>query len=72
MGERTRRLRCMPAMLRGRSLFLASLVAVAAAIYPDDHWSHSKELTTENAEPWIKENVDAGKTVMVRWIASEG
>jgi len=55
-------------------LLFAAAVAVAAAdsIYPSDHWSHSKELTTDNAEAWIKEQVDAGKTAMVRWIASEG
>ena len=29
-------------------------------------------LTTKNFEPFIKENVDAGKTVFVRWIASAG
>jgi hypothetical protein len=52
---------------------LATCVSlVAAGIYPDDHWSYSKELTTENAQPFIKEGVDAGKTVFVRWIASEG
>jgi hypothetical protein len=52
---------------------LAGLVAVAAAgIYPDDHWTYSTELTTSNADDFIKTNVDAGKTVFVRWIASEG
>jgi hypothetical protein len=51
----------------------ACLAAVAAAgIYPDDHWTYSTELTTSNADSFIKENVDAGKTVFVRWIASEG
>jgi len=56
-----------------RSLALAALVATAAAgIYPDDHWDFSTELTTNNADSFIKENVDAGKTVFVRWIASEG
>jgi len=56
-----------------RLVVLAALVATAAAgIYPDDHWSYSTDLTTENADNFIKENVDAGKTVFVRWIASEG
>jgi len=56
-----------------RLLCLAALAAVAAAgLYPDDHWDYSTELTTENADSFIKDNVDAGKTVFVRWIASEG
>jgi len=56
-----------------RVFIYAALVAVAAAgIYPDDHWDYSTELTTSNADDFIKTNVDAGKTVFVRWIASEG
>jgi hypothetical protein len=50
--------------------FLAS--TVSGAIYPDDHWDHATELTTENADDFVKTNVDAGKTVFIRWIASEG
>jgi len=54
--------------------FLAAFVtlAVAQGIYPDDHWNYSTELTPDNGDQFIKENVDAGKTVFVRWIASEG
>jgi len=56
-----------------RSVLLATFaVAALAGIYPDDHWNFSTELTTSNADDFIKENVDAGKTVFVRWIASEG
>jgi len=56
-----------------RSFLLVAFVATAAAgIYPDDHWSYATELTTDNADGFIKENIDAGKTVFVRWIASEG
>jgi len=56
-----------------RTLLLAAVVATAAAgIYPDDHWTYSTELTTDNADGFIKDNVDAGKTVFIRWIASEG
>jgi len=43
-----------------------------AGIYPDGHWDAVTKLTTENADSFVKENVDAGKTVFVRWIASEG
>ena len=45
---------------------------LAAGIYPEDHWSHATKLTTENADDFIKNGIDAGKTVFVRWIASEG
>jgi hypothetical protein len=57
-----------------RTGFLVAFVAVAAnaGIYPDDHWKYCTELTPDNGDSFIKENVDAGKTVFVRWIASEG
>jgi len=55
---------------------LGLLTAVAgvaqAGIYPDNHWDFSTELTADTADAFVKENVDAGKTVMIRWIASEG
>jgi len=44
----------------------------ARPIYPDDHWDFSTKLTTENFNSFITENVDLGKTVFVRTIASEG
>jgi len=43
-----------------------------AGLYPDGHWDRATELSTENADSFVKENVDAGKTVFIRWIASEG
>jgi hypothetical protein len=49
-----------------------ALILAATGIYPDGLWDHSTKLTTKNFEPFIKENVDAGKTVFVRWIASAG
>jgi hypothetical protein len=52
------------------ALTLASVAQ--AGIYPDGHWDRSTQLTTENADAFVKENVDKGKTVFVRWIASEG
>ena len=56
-------------------LFVALIVAVysvSAGIYPDDHWSFSKKLTLENFDETVKNEVDAGNTLFVRWIASEG
>jgi len=50
-----------------------SLTSLASAgIYPDGHFDRSTELSTENADAFVKENVDKGKTVFIRWIASEG
>lgn len=42
------------------------------AIYPSDHWKYSTKLTTNSFDDFIKNGVDSGKTVFVRWIASEG
>jgi len=50
----------------------AILLASSQAIYPDDHWSHSKRLTTSNFASVVEETVDSGKTLFVRWIASAG
>jgi len=55
------------------SILVGALFASAAsAIYPDDHWNHATELTAATADEFVKTNVDAGKTVIIRWIASEG
>ena len=57
-----------------RLVLAAALLSAAAvnAIYPPDHWSYSTKLTTENYAEEITKGIDAGKTVFVRWIASEG
>jgi hypothetical protein len=64
----------MPA--RAIKLILGILLAVTTttvkAIYPDDHWSYSKQLTEANFESTIQSEIDAGKTMFVRWIASPG
>ena len=39
------------------------MVAAVSAIYPADHWSYSTKLSNTIADDFIKENVDAGKTV---------
>jgi hypothetical protein len=56
------------------SVLVGALLAGAAnaGIYPDDHWTHATELTAANCDEFVKTNVDAGKTVFIRWIASEG
>jgi len=43
-----------------------------AGIYPDGHFDMSTELSTNNVDDFVKANVDAGKTVFIRWIASQG
>ena len=54
--------------------FLVATVALlftsVAAIYPDDLWSRSTKLTEDNFESVIQEEIDAGRTLFVRWIAS--
>jgi len=52
-------------------LTLACLSAVQA-IYPDGHFDIATKLTTDNFEAKVKEEVDAGRTFFVRWIASAG
>ena len=42
------------------------------AIYPEDHFTFSKKLTTSNFDTEIRGAVDGGKTMFVRWIASPG
>jgi hypothetical protein len=51
---------------------LASVAVAQAGIHPEGHWDRCTALTPETADDFVKENVDAGKTVIVRWIASEG
>jgi len=56
-------------------LLLLSLLAAPAAvagIYPGDHWSFSTKLTTDNYADTIQTEIDNGKTVFVRFIASQG
>lgn len=51
---------------------LATTAAFVAGIYPDDHWTRSTKLSVDTFDDFVKTGVDAGKTVFVRWIASEG
>lgn len=52
-------------------LFVAAVIRSAHAIYPSDHWDFSTKLTEETYHETIAAEVEAGKTVFVRWIASE-
>jgi len=55
------------------SVLAITLMGFASAgIYPDGHFDHVTKMTVANHEEVIKSNVDAGKTLFVRWIASEG
>jgi len=57
-----------------RLILSLALVAVASAatIYPDDHWTYTKKLTSDTFESEVRTVIDAGKTMFVRFIASEG
>jgi hypothetical protein len=56
----------------GVMALLAATVLLATGIYPDGHWNHVTKLTESNYEKFITDNVDSGKTLFIRWIASAG
>lgn len=62
--------------MAGNAAFLTALLAgislAAGGIYPADHFSYSTRLTANNFHETVKTTVDAGKTLFVRLIASEG
>jgi len=60
------------ALLLSVALFAAPEAVLAVGIYPDDHWTYSTKLTTSNYADTIQSEIDSGKTVFVRFIASEG
>jgi len=45
---------------------------VGGSIYPDGHFDYVTKMTENTFEDVVKEQVDLGKTLFVRWIASEG
>ena len=47
-------------------------VALLAGIYPEGHFDKVHKCTESGFDDLIKTSVDAGKTLFVRWIASEG
>lgn len=67
--RRASRLLAAPVLLAAACSLLAG---VARAIYPDDHWSYSTRLTESNFADKVQEEIDAGRTLFVRWIASPG
>jgi len=54
------------------AVLLTTFSVLAQAIYPDDHWTYSTQLTKENFESTIQTEIDSGRTMFVRWIASSG
>jgi hypothetical protein len=54
------------------AIVVAILVAGVNGIYPDGHFNFATKLTQENVNEFVKNNVDAGKTVFIRTIASPG
>lgn len=53
-------------------LALALIGFASGGIYPDGHFDYVTKMTVSNHKDFIKQEVDAGKTLFVRWIASEG
>ena len=51
---------------------LLAAAALVGSIYPDNHFDTVTKLTKGNIDDTIKTNIDAGKTLFVRFIASEG
>jgi len=65
------------ARIRLTTAFIAIVISAfmsnaVHAIYTDDHWDYSVKLTEDNFEKTIQAEIDAGKTMFVRWIASSG
>ena len=52
--------------------FLTTTALLLAGIYPDGHFDTVTKMTDANKDDVIKSAVDAGKTLFVRFIASEG
>ena len=50
----------------------AVLTAALLATYPDGHFDTVTRLTKSNIDTTISSSIDAGKTLFVRFIASEG
>lgn len=51
---------------------LLALLAGVAAIYPEGHFDRAHKMTTANFDEIVQTEVDAGKTLFVRWVASAG
>lgn len=52
---------------------LCLLGTVVQAIYPDGHFEYVTKITNvDHLNQVVDENINAGKTLFVRWIASSG
>jgi len=58
--------------MRVATAALLLLASAEGSIYPDGHWDRATKVGSKNANDFVKENVDKGKTVFIRAIASEG
>lgn len=63
--------RFLVSLLLGGAI-LATLTNIVIGIYPDNHFDYSAKLTQDNFESTIQSEINTGKTVFVRWIASPG
>ena len=63
---------CRALTYHRRMALLALTATVLAGIYPEGHFDHVTKCTKDTFEDFVKEKVDSGKTLFVRWIASEG
>ena len=52
------------------ALALFAAAALASDMYPSDHFQRVSELTADTFDGVVKREVDAGRTLFVRWIAS--
>jgi len=54
------------------AMLTLTAAALIAGIYPEGHFDVVTKCTQGTFDGFVKEQVDAGKTLFVRWIASEG
>ena len=52
------------------ALCLFAAAALASDMYPPGHFQRVSELTADTFDGVVKREVDAGRTLFVRWIAS--
>ena len=51
---------------------LALTAGALLSIYPEGHFDTVTKCTAGTFDAFVKEHVDAGRTLFVRWIASPG
>jgi hypothetical protein len=54
------------------AIALTSALLVTAGIYPESHFDYATKMTAANKDSVIADAINAGKTLFVRFIASEG